>query len=97
MRERLMAGQERAGERGTGWASVCVLRESLELAAQEKRVVQGRGCVSDGLGGQASAHDDWTRGAGGGRHWIGKHICAGREAWLGERRGLMAGRERLHE
>jgi hypothetical protein len=33
--------------------------------------------VSDGLGGQASMHNGWTREAGGGRHWIGKRICAG--------------------
>jgi hypothetical protein len=57
-----MAGQERAGERGTGWASVCVLRERLELAAQEKRVAQGRGCASDRLGGQASLC--WVGGQG---------------------------------
>jgi hypothetical protein len=53
------------------------------MAGRERRglcggeAARGRGCMSDGLGGQASVHDGWTREAGGGRHWIGKHICAG--------------------
>jgi hypothetical protein len=49
------------------------------LAAQEKRAARGRGCVSDGLGGQACMH--WAREEG----WVRERSGEG-EA---KRRGMV--------